>query len=84
MAKYLWLVTQDTITPWSTYVSAVVVAETEQGAKGILPTSKMLSGTRTWCAPEYVSVRYLGVAEPGLEGVICVSTPSENDKGEQT
>ena len=82
MTKYLWLVTQDAISDWSIYASAVIVAETEEGAKGILPTSKMLSGSITWCSPEYVSVRYLGVAEPGLEGVICVCTPNENDKGD--
>lgn len=80
--QYLWLVTQDQITPWNTYRSAVVVAETEIEAKCVLPTSKMLSGTTTWCVPGYVSVRYLGIAEPGLEGVICVSTTNENDKGE--
>ena len=75
MTKYLWLVTQDPVTAWSTYRSAVVVAETEQEARGILPTSKMLiSGAITWCTPEYVSVHYLGIAEPGLEGVICVNT----------
>ena len=78
MSKYLWLVTQEEITAWSTYRSAVVVAKTEDEARCILPTSKLLmSGAITWCTPEfpeYVTVRYLGVAKPGLEGVICVNT----------
>lgn len=81
MTKYLWLITQDVFTAWSTYHSAVVIAATEHEAKRVLPTSKSLSSPITWCAHDFVSAKCLGVAEPGLEGdllgentnVICVS-----------
>lgn len=80
MTKYLWLVTQKEITAWSTYVSAVVVAENEADAVRMLPTGRALRGKTYWCTPEYIQVKFLGMATPGLEGVICVST--QEYKGE--
>ena len=81
MTKYLWLVTQNEVTAWNTYHSVVVVAETESEARCVLPTSKTLSGPLvTWCSPEFVQVKYLGIAEPGLEGVICISHGKENEQ----
>ena len=79
MTKYLWLVTQNEITAWNTYHSAVVVAPSEYEARCVLPTSKSLSGPTTWCAHDYVSAEYLGIAKPGLEGAICISTVSKGE-----
>ena len=77
--RYLWLVTQNEITAWNTYHSAVVVAPSEYEARCVLPTSKALSGGADWCCPDFVSARYLGIAEPGLESVICVSTTNKGE-----
>ena len=79
MTKYLRLVTQNEITAWNIYHSAVVVAPSEYEARCVLPTSKALSIGPDWCCPAFVSARYLGIAEPGLESVICVSTTSKGE-----
>jgi len=83
MTKYLWLVTLDQIAhhpKWNNYHSAVVVAETKNDAKYVLSTGGGTYSPTTWVTPEYVSVKYLGIAGPGLEDVICVS--HQENKGE--
>jgi len=79
MANYLWLVTLDQHTVQGTYHSAVVVAESAPEAKCMLPTGRAIGSQVTWCSPDFVSVRCLGIAEPGLESVICVSTTSKGE-----
>lgn len=80
MSKYLWLVTQNEVTAWTTYHSAVVVAASAYEARCVLPTSKSLSGGADWCCPAFVEAKYLGIAETGLERVICVSHTKENEQ----
>ena len=76
MSRYLWLIILEQVVDypdWNPYHTAVVVAEAAVEAKCILPTGRTIGGQAVWCTPEFVQVKYLGVAEPGLEGVICVS-----------
>ena len=83
MSKYLWLVTLEQVAgppSWNPYHAAVVVAETPTEAKCMLPTGRAIGSQVTWCTPEFVQVKYLGVAEPGLEGVICVSHTKESEQ----
>lgn len=67
----LYLITQEVNNNYDTYDSAVVAAETEDEARAIHPSS--LSDEETWAPIEHVVVKLIGVAAPGIEGVICAS-----------
>ena len=77
----LFLISQDQNTGYDTYDSAVVVAETEEKARNMDPsTGEQMTKERWnypfsgWCtSPEYVRVEYLGEAVWDEECVVCAS-----------
>lgn len=73
MAKILklWLITQDVNDDYDTYDSAVVVAESAEDARMIVPGNRLMA----WTYSDNVEVIELGTAIPGLEEgeVICAS-----------
>lgn len=73
----LWLISQTENGGYDTYDCAVVLAETHEAAKTV-----NVGGSWAWCAPEFVTVKYLGEAVEGLKGeldtmdgpdIICAS-----------
>jgi len=67
----LYHISQDRYRGYGTYDSAVVVANTEAEAQAMSPS--VYAGMSGWCSPQYVKVRYIGIANPGEQGVICAS-----------
>lgn len=81
----LYLISQTENNDWDTFDSAVVAAESEEIARQINPSSYAESVLMTpgdwrksyssWASsPEWVTVKFLGVAIEGTsQGVICAS-----------
>jgi len=73
----LYVISQSEERDWDTYDSAVVAAENEDSARRIHPGgySEDDWSSRSWAhSPENVTVRLIGVAEPGVEpGVVVAS-----------
>lgn len=77
----LYLISQNRNNGYDTYDSAVVAAPDESTARNMDPHTSTQRTEEDWCsnnlwAPsiEFVSVKYLGQADHGIEqGVICAS-----------
>ena len=71
----LYLLTQDVLTGYDVYDSAVVAAESEEEAKGIHPCTILgWRSRRDWCSIEDVQVGLIGKAKKGTQsGVILAS-----------
>ena len=67
----LYVLTQNKNTDNDTYNMLVVSAPSKQAAQKIIPGDPDLSD---WCAPEFVTVEYIGKAAAHIEdGIICAS-----------
>jgi len=64
----LWLISQTENNGYDTYDSAVVAAETEVEAKGIIPCDCFWASS-----PDKVIAKEIGTANDGVTGVICAS-----------
>jgi hypothetical protein len=76
----LYLISQTVNQNYDTYDSAVVVAETEQEARNMLPEkwarlpdNDMEYDLGEWCKPEDVKVKLVGVAAEGVTGTVVAS-----------
>lgn len=72
----LYLISQEHNTDYDTFDSAVVCAETEDEARLIRPDGYDPTDTDydCWAAPAYVTVKYLGIADPSIEpGLVLAS-----------
>ena len=74
----LWRISQSHHNDYDTYDSAVVAAETEEGARDTHPSGKTIDWSEqqyTWTSERSsVQVEYLGNAKRGTTaGVICAS-----------
>lgn len=71
----LYLISQDTNKGWDTFDCAVVCAESEKEARMIHPAvDTLMRRANTWDRPEFVDVKYIGVADNSIEkGVVCAS-----------
>ena len=85
---FIFLISQDNVTGWDTYDSAVVYAESEEHARVMSPgpyyiwdgerwvwgTDGDPCGDDSWCNPKYVKVEMIGQSvDPVEPGVICSS-----------
>lgn len=61
--KKLFLLSQDKVSGYDTFDSAVVVASTPEAAVHIHPSGDTSRWDDTWCKPEHVSAAYLGPCE---------------------
>lgn len=71
----LYKLTQDEVSGWDTFDSAVVAAENEQEAKQISPAYSGDFDSVTWASsPKKVTATLIGKAVPNTKvGVICAS-----------
>ena len=73
----LYLISQDVISGYNAYDSAVVAAVSEDAARSIHPGEYAWDGKATmygtWCAKEDVTVRLIGTAADNVSGVVCAS-----------
>lgn len=80
----LWLIKRIDHVGYDEYDSAVVVAETEDAARLIHPTGSayLWNGTiwkdgnwsdNVWADPATLKVQEVGIASPGITGVVCAS-----------
>ena len=76
----LWLLTNEVVTGYDTYDSAVVAAPDEEAARMTHPSEYTESWDGkinvwpSWCAADDVIVKYIGEAAPETEaGVVCAS-----------
>jgi len=68
----LFLISQTKNNDYDTYDSAVVCVKSAEDAKNF-PVGD-IGQFGSWTVPEFVSVKYLGEAAPGVEpGIICAS-----------
>lgn len=65
MSLNLYLLSQDENETHDTFDSAVVAAENEEDARRIKVGSIGKYGS--WCLPEFVEVKYIGIAADGIE-----------------
>lgn len=73
----LWLISQDENTGYDTYDGAVVAAETEDEARMIIPGGDTWDDPirYSWCStPDKVTVKLIGVAEPGTPAGVVLSS----------
>jgi len=69
----LYIISQSVKEGYDTYDSMVVAAETEEDARGILPSNTAIELFK-WAEKEHVSARLIGEAIDGTEsGVILAS-----------
>lgn len=75
----LWLISQDMVSGYDTFDSAVVAAETEEDARNTHPATYKRdwdgNETSTWCSKEHVDVQFIGVTDRQYNNktVICAS-----------
>ena len=72
----LYLLTQTTFRGYDTYNSCVVAALDEETARNTHPGGYVNDRipSRTWPAPEFVTVTLIGTADPSVRpGVVCSS-----------
>ena len=73
----LYVLTQNKNTAKDTYNMLVVSAPSKQAAQKIIPGGLMPGfhpNLLDWCAPEFVTLEYIGKAAAHIEGgVICAS-----------
>ena len=76
----LWLLTNEVVTGYDTYDSAVVAAPDEAAARMTHPSEYVdgwdgeMDRWPVWCAAKNVIVEYIGEATPETQaGVICAS-----------
>ncbi len=71
----LWLISQDTNEDYETYDSAVVAAETEEGARLTHPGEREWSYWPDWVEnPDLVKVVLLGEAVPDTKAGVILSS----------
>ena len=72
----LYLLSQEENNDWDTYDSFVVACEDIETARHTLPSTQLTWGQEysSWCkTPDAVTVKYLGEAADGIQGIICAS-----------
>jgi len=70
--RNLYLISQSANYGYDTYDSAVVAAWNAEEAQNI-DLDGYGSGSGSWTAPKNVMVTLIGIAEPGVSGIICAS-----------
>jgi hypothetical protein len=77
MVKNLYLISQEVNRGYDTYDSAVVVASEAEEARSMHPSGEVDVDLEVcsdgWAAPNDVSVKLIGTAVEGIEGVVCAS-----------
>ena len=71
----IWLISQTEKRGYDTYDSAVVAAESEDAARQINPDGEWESEWTAWAtSPANVTAKLIGVAEPGIEPGVILSS----------
>lgn len=73
--RNLYLISQTDNDGYDTFSDAVVAAWTEDEARNIHPSQYVYPGEEwdlsSWCEPISVDVKFIGIADKDLEGVVC-------------